>query len=311
MGAGGGNYAQAAMQTLFSEQLRQLQNQAAQPAQVNQELVDEYSKGLSSLTPSVETSEAMPESKRLLRIREAIKEKEDELADKKEGSTAYRILEKTIDGLKRTAELEEKYTRPQTQFSYSAPDILAAYTTGDFSKIRKGATSGLESIQKSLDEKQKALDELMTTTTSTRMVPQYEMTTVSPMAGLAGAPPPTHKMVTELPKGAQLVQGAYGSQYYQVPKQISATNFAAQNPNPTYRQVGSKRITETNVRPAEAGDKEYDKQKRIIDALQAEYDRRNKYATTPTNTQNLVGQPVVNQPQTMYNINDILKRYIG
>jgi len=312
MGAGGGNYAQAAMQTLFSEQLRQLQNQAAQPAQVNQELVDEYSKGLSSLTPSVENSEAMPESKRLLKIREAIKEKEDELADKKEGSTAYRILEKTIDGLKRTAELEEKYARPQTQFSYSAPDILAAYTTGDFSKIRKGATSGLEGIQKSLDEKQKALDELMTTTTSTRMVPQYEMTTVSPMSGLPGAPPPTYKMVTELPKGATLRESQYGGRYYQAPMQNqSATNFAQQNTNPTYRQVGSKRITETNVRPAIAGDKEYDKQKRIIDALQTEYDRRNKYATTPTNTQNLVGQPVVNQPQTMYNINDILKRYIG
>ena len=312
MGAGGGNYAQAAMQTLFSEQLRQLQNQAAQPAQVNQELVDEYSKGLSSLTPSVETSEAMPESKRLLKIREAIKEKEDELADKKEGSTAYRILEKTIDGLKRTAELEEKYARPQTQFSYSAPDILAAYTTGDFSKIRKGATSGLEGIQKSLDEKQKALDELMTTTTSTRMVPQYEMTTMPPGYGIAGSGQPTYKMVTKLPKGATLRESQYGGRYYQAPMQNqSATNFAAQNPNPTYRQVGSKRITETNVRPAIAGDKEYDKQKRIIDALQTEYDRRNKYATTPTNTQNLVGQPVVNQPQTMYNINDILKRYIG
>jgi len=309
MGAGGGNYAQAAMQTLFNERLKQMGNQPAKAAEVNQELVDEYSKGLSSLTPSVETSEAMPESKRLLRIREAIKEKEKELADKKEGSTAYNILEKTIDGLKRTAELEEKYARPQAQFSYSAPDILAAYTTGDFSKIRKGATSGLEGIQESLDEKQKALDELMTTTTSTRMVPQYEMTTVSPMSGLAGAPPPTYKTVSELPKGATLVQGQYGQQYYQSPMQF--TQLGQQNTNPTYRQVGSKKVTTTNERPAEAGDKEYDKQKRIIDALQAEYDRRNKYATTPTNTQNLVGQPVANQPQTMYNINDILKRYIG
>ena len=34
MGAGGRqNYAQAAMQTLFGEQLRQLENQAAQPAE--------------------------------------------------------------------------------------------------------------------------------------------------------------------------------------------------------------------------------------------------------------------------------------
>ena len=309
MGAGGGNYAQAAMQTLFNERLKQMGNQPAKAAEVNQELVDEYSKGLSSLTPSVETSETMPESKRLLRIREAIKEKEKELADKKEGSSAYNILEKTIDGLKRTAELEEKYARPQTQFSYSAPDILAAYTTGDFSKIRKGATSGLEGIQKSLDEKQKALDELMTTTTSTRMVPQYEMTTPSPTYGIAGGSAPKREIVSGLPKDAQLVQGQYGQQFYQAPMQF--TQMGQQNTNPTYRQVGSKKVTTTSERPAEAGDKEYDKQKRIIDALQAEYDRRNKYATTPANTQNLVGQPVVNQPQTMYNINDILKRYIG
>lgn len=309
MGAGGGNYAQAAFQTLFNERLKQMGNQPAKAAEVNQELVDEYSKGLSSLTPSVETSEAMPESKRLLKIREAIKEKEEELADKKEGSTAYNILEKTIDGLKRTAELEEKYARPQTQFSYSAPDILAAYTTGDFSKIRKGATSGLENIQKSLDEKQKALDELMTTTTSTRMVPQYEMTTPSPTYGLAGGTAPTTKIVSGLPEGAQLTTGQYGRQFYQAPMQSPGLYQA--NTNPTYRQVGSKKVTTTSERPAEAGDKEYDKQKRIIDALQAEYDRRNKYATTPTNTQNLVGQPVANQPQTMYNINDILKRYIG
>lgn len=40
--ASGGNYAQAAMQTLFGEQLRQLENQAAQPAEVNQELVEQY-----------------------------------------------------------------------------------------------------------------------------------------------------------------------------------------------------------------------------------------------------------------------------
>lgn len=308
MGAGGGNYAQAAMQTLFNERLKQMGNQPAKAAEVNQELVDEYSKGLSSLTPSVETSEAMPESKRLLRIREAIKEKEKELADKKEGSTAYNILEKTIDGLKRTAELEEKYERPQTQFSYSAPDILAAYTTGDFSKIRKGATSGLEGIQKSLDEKQKALDELMTTTTSTRMVPQYEMVFSKPMYG-PGKPP---QMTTELPSDARLVQGNYGLQYYQVPSKGGSGFYGqSQNTNPQYRRVGSKKVTTTSERPAKAGDKEYDKQKRIIDALQAEYDRRNKYATTPTNTQNLVGQPVANQPQTMYNINDILKRYIG
>ena len=309
MGAGGRNYAQAAMQTLFNERLKQMGNQPAKAAEVNQELVDEYSKGLSSLTPSVETSEAMPESKRLLRIREAIKEKEKELADKKEGSSAYNILEKTIDGLKRTAELEEKYARPQTQFSYSAPDILAAYTTGDFSKIRKGATSGLEGIQKSLDEKQKALDELMTTTTSTRMVPQYEKTIPSPMQGAFTSPPPTYETVSELPKGATLVQGQYGRQFYQVPMEF--TQMGQQNTNPTYRQVGSKKVTTSNERPAVAGDSVYDAAQKTIDSLQKTYDLRNKYSNS-TGTQGFIADPLANPGQTGYNnINEIMKRYIG
>ena len=49
MGAGGRqNYAQAAMQTLFGEQLRQLQNQAAQPTEVNQELAMDITKAISA-----------------------------------------------------------------------------------------------------------------------------------------------------------------------------------------------------------------------------------------------------------------------
>ena len=55
MGAGGRqNYAQAAMQTLFGEQLRQLENQAAQPAEVNEELVEQYTP---QSTPVGETTE--------------------------------------------------------------------------------------------------------------------------------------------------------------------------------------------------------------------------------------------------------------
>ena len=267
--------------------------------------------GLDSLMPMaeqppvVETSEAMPESKRLLKIREAIKEKEDELTDKKEGSTAYKILEKTIDGLKRTAELEEKYARPQSQFSYSAPDILASYTTGDFSKIRKGATSGLEGIQESLDEKQKALDELEFTQTKTRKVPVYSYYEgQSGAPGIAGFNPGVARTTTQIPEGAT----------YRPASQQGFISTPAGYIGPggtSYTQQGTRNVTETTTRAAKEGDPEYDKQKRIIDALQKEYDRRNKYTATPTNTQNLVGQPVASQPQTMYNINDILKRYIG
>ena len=245
MGAGGRqNYAQAAMQTLFVEQLRQLENQAAQPAEVNQELV-------------------------------------------------------------------EQYTPQSTPVGKTQEDILKRYTEGT-GTVSTPQSAGLQGILDKIAAEKEALKDLTVTETSTRMVPQYEMTTVSPMAGLAGAPPPTHKMVTSLPKGATLRQGQYGSQYYQVPKQMSATNFAAQNTNPTYRQVGSKRITETNVRPAIAGDSEYDKKQSLIDALQGQYDTRSKYASpSATGIQGLIAEPVVTQPQTRYNINNILKRYIG
>ena len=41
-------------------------------------------------------------------------------------------------------------------------------------------------------------------------------------------------------------------------------NFGQQNFNPTYRQVGSKRVVDTNVRDAVAGDDIYDKQMNLV-----------------------------------------------
>ena len=246
MGAGGRqNYAQAAMQTLFGEQLRQLQNQAAQPAQVNQELVEQYTP---ESTPVGETTE----------------------------------------------------------------DITRRFTEGT-GAVPTSQSAGLQGILDKIAAEKEALKDLTVTETSTRMVPQYEMTTVSPMAGLPGAPPPTFKYVTELPKGAILRESQYGGRYYQVPKQRSATDFSSQNPNPTYRQVGTKRITETNVRPAIAGDSVYDTKQKLIDALQGQYDTRSKYASpNATGIQGLIADPIVSQPQTGYNnINEIMRRYIG
>ena len=77
--------------------------------------------------------------------------------------------------------------------------------------------------------------------------------------------------------------------------------------------MGSKRITETNVRPAIAGDSVYDKQQKLIDALQGQYDTRSKYASpNATGIQGLIADPIVSQPQTGYNnINEIMRRYIG
>jgi hypothetical protein len=247
MGAGGRqNYAQAAMQTLFGEQLRQLENQAAQPAEVNEELVEQYTP---QSTPVGETTE----------------------------------------------------------------DVTRRFTEGT-GAVPTTQSGGLQGILDKIAAEKEALGDLTVTETSERMVPQYEMTTLPPGHGLAGAGRPTHKMVTDLPKGATLRQGAYGQQFYQAPMQTqSATSFNQQNTNPTYRQVGSKRVVDTNVRDAVAGDDIYDKQMNLVNQLQRQYDVRSKYSNpSSTGIQGLIAEPIVNQPQTGYNnINEIMKRYIG
>jgi hypothetical protein len=234
------------MQTLFGEQLRQLENQAAQPAEVNEELVEQYTP---QSTPVGETTE----------------------------------------------------------------DVTRRFTEGT-GAVPTTQSGGLQGILDKIAAEKEALGDLTVTETSERMVPQYEMTTLPPGHGLAGAGRPTHKMVTDLPKGATLRQGAYGQQFYQAPMQTqSATSFNQQNTNPTYRQVGSKRVVDTNVRDAVAGDDIYDKQMNLVNQLQRQYDVRSKYSNpSSTGIQGLIAEPIVNQPQTGYNnINEIMKRYIG
>ena len=247
MGAGGRqNYAQAAMQTLFGEQLRQLENQAAQPAEVNEELVEQYTP---QSTPVGETTE----------------------------------------------------------------DVTRRFTEGT-GAVPTSQSAGLQGILDKIAAEKEALGGLTVTETSERMVPQYEMTTLSPTSGLAGSPPPKYEIVSGLPQNATLQQGAYGQQFYQAPTQNqSATNFGQQNFNPTYRQVGSKRVVDTNVRDAVAGDDIYDKQMNLVNQLQRQYDVRSKYSSpSSTGIQGLIAEPIVNQPQTGYNnINEIMKRYIG
>jgi hypothetical protein len=247
MGAGGRqNYAQAAMQTLFGEQLRQLENQAAQPAEVNEELVEQYTP---QSTPVGETTE----------------------------------------------------------------DVTRRFTEGT-GAVPTSQSAGLQGILDKIAAEKEALGGLTVTETSERMVPQYEMTTLSPTSGLAGSPPPKYEIVSGLPQNATLQQGAYGQQFYQAPTQNqSATNFGQQNFNPTYRQVGSKRVVDTNVRDAVAGDDIYDKQMNLVNQLQRQYDVRSKYSSpSSTGIQGLIAEPIVNQPQTGYNnINEIMRRYIG
>jgi hypothetical protein len=238
MGAGG-NYAQAAMQTLFGEQLRQLENQAAQPAEVNQELV-------------------------------------------------------------------EQYTPQSTSVGNTVQDVLKRYTEGT-GVVPTSQSTGLQGILDKIAAEKEALKDLTVTETSERMVPQYEMSYARPMYGPAK---PT-QIVSGLPEGARLTTGQYGQQFYQAPMQF--TQMGQQNTNPTYRQVGSKKIIDTSERAAVAGDPEYDKKQKLIDALQGQYDIRSKYTSpSASGIQGLIAEPIVNQPQTGYNnINEIMKRYIG
>ena len=267
--------------------------------------------GLDSLMPTVEptpvaqTSEALIESERLLRIREAIKEKENKLADEKKGSKAYNKLETTIDTLKRAEELEKKYTQPQTQFNYSAPDILKRYTQGTEKDYSSTGTSQ-EELLKKIEEQQKALGDLEFTQTKTRKVPVYSYYEGRGGApGIAGFNPGVARTTTQIPEGST----------YRPASQQGFISTPAGYIGPdgvSYTQQGTKNITETFTRPAKAGDKEYDKAQASIDALQRTYDLRNKYTTGSTGTQGFIGDPLVNQGQTGYNtINEILKRYIG
>ena len=102
MGAGG-NYAQAAMQTLFGEQLRELQNQAAQPAEVNQELVEQYtpeSTPIGETTGDItrrftEGTGAVPQSRDFQSGLASLEQKIADERDKLSGLTVTETEEKT------------------------------------------------------------------------------------------------------------------------------------------------------------------------------------------------------------------------
>lgn len=211
------------------------------------------------------------------------------------------------EGLTTNQELVEQYTPQTTSTGETQQDILKRYTEGT-GAVPTSQSAGLQGILDKIAAEKEALKDLTVTETSTRMVPQYEVTypTTSPYQQQRA---PT--MTTSLPQGAVLTRGAYGQEFLQAPMQSSG--LYQQNTNPQYRRVGSKQITDTNVRPAIAGDSVFDKQQKLINALQGQYDTRSKYASpSATGIQGLIAEPIVNQPQTGYNnINEIMRRYIG
>ena len=240
MGAGGRqNYAQAAMQTLFGEQLRQLENQAAQPAEANQELV-------------------------------------------------------------------EQYTPQSTPVGETVEDVTRRFTEGT-GAVPTSQSTGLQGILDKIAAEKEALGGLQFSETKTRKVPiysYYEGQSGAP--GLAGSRPGVARTTTQIPEGATY-RPASQSGFISTPAGYIGPGGT------TYTQQGTKNVTETFTRPAVAGDPEYDKQQKLIDALQGQYNIRSKY-TSPgaTGIQSLIAEPIVNQPQTGYNnINEIMRSYIG
>jgi len=240
MGAGGRqNYAQAAMQTLFGEQLRQLENQAAQPAEVNQELVEQYTPQPSSVGNTVQ-------------------------------------------------------------------DVLKKYTEGT-EAVPTSQSTGLQGILDKIAAEKEALGGLQFSETKTRKVPVYSYYEgQSGTPGLAGSRPGVARTTTELPEGA-IYRPASQSGFISIPAGYIGSGGTS------YTQQGTRNVTETFTRPAVAGDPEYDKKQKMIDALQGQYDTRSKYASpSATGIQGLIAEPIANQPQTGYNnINEIMRRYIG
>ena len=176
----------------------------------------------------------------------------------------FKALDKSLES--KTFVPTYRYYKPQATTTTKSADEPFGPTTGYY-----------RNLQKEIDEKQKFLDDLKFTETRTRTVPQYEMTTLPPGYGLVGGRSAETKMVTELPKDARLTQGSYGRQFYQAP--MKGANFYQANTNPTYRRVGSKKITEKFERQAKAGDPEYDKAFAELGRLQTRHKYRNLYST--------------------------------
>tara|TARA_R100001079_G_scaffold57529_1_gene29417 strand:+ start:573 stop:1346 length:774 start_codon:yes stop_codon:yes gene_type:complete len=257
MGAGGSNYAQNALATLFTEQFR---NQGA-------------------IGPN--------DNPRNLQ----------EMAD----AMAYNKARQ--EGLIPNEELVGQYTPESTPVGETTEDVTRRFTEGT-GAVPTSQSTGLQGILDKIAAQQKALDELEFTRTTTRKVPVYSYTTQgSGTPGLAGSRPGVAKTTTQLPRGT--VNRPASS--WQDPGGLYSPSGVR------YTQSGTRNITETFTRPAKAGDPEYDKKKRMLDALQGQYDTRSKYASpSATGIQGLIAEPIVNQPQTGYNnINEIMRRYIG
>lgn len=135
-----------------------------------------------------------------------------------------------------------------------------------------GPTTGYyRNLSDEIAQKQKDIDALKVTETSTKKVPQYTYYKgASGTPGLAGSRPGVATTTTEIPKGAT----------YRPASQSGFTSTPAGYVGPdgtTYTQQGTKNVTVSNTRAAKAGDPSYDKAMSELGRLQKRHDYRNVY----------------------------------
>ena len=206
--------------------------------------------------------------------------------------------------------VNESYSQPvQTKGNYQAtPEELLSRYTGTGSGLN--ATPQVNNLEDKIAERQKLLNELTVNETLNKTKPGgYEYT---PLQINPHTQPGPSRVVDTLPKGINqtLSTGPGSPGFANLPSGVYVEKGPAGGgttlPQATgyYKPLPDVKYTEDITRDATPDDPEYIKQQRIIEAIQQRQGINERTMAGGINS-------LVNQPQTSYNINDIMKRYIG
>jgi len=205
--------------------------------------------------------------------------------------------------------VDEKYSQPvQTKGDYRAtPEELVSRYTKAGSGLN--ATPQANNLANTIAEREKLLNELTVNETLNKTRPGgYEYT---PLQMNPYTQPGPSRVVDTLPKGInQTLSTGPGYIGTNVPSGVYVEKGPAGGgttlPQATgyYKPLSDVKYTEDITRDATPDDPEYIKQQRIIDSLRQRQGINERTMAGGINS-------LANQPQTSYNINDIMKRYIA
>ena len=199
--------------------------------------------------------------------------------------------------------VNESYSQPvQTKGNYQATpeELLSRYTeTGS----GLNATPQANNLANTIAEREKLLNELTVNETLNKTRPggyQYTPLQINPYtqpgpSRVVGSMPTGLSQTTGDGRGTGIPSGVY------VERGPGGGGTSLPQATGYYKPLPDVKYTESITRDATPDDSEYIKQQRIIDSLRQ---RQGINERTGINS-------LVNQPQTSYNINDIMKRYIG